>query len=215
MKLVVLSLAVFAAFAFASDSYHLEPAIPVDSGSDALLQYDDGSAAWIWSGIIYVGTWFDVTDFLPSATQFEVTSCEWWFYHHSSHPWDTDAITLELWKGDATTWPTTNFTSDSRTALHYAPTVVNYSPSVWTGTDFWMIANTSISSTIGLPSTLYDGTANFTGIPHTYRSSDFSTWSTVNSGGIDINAFYRVTGIIPTALERGTWGAIKGIFQSN
>lgn len=193
----------------------MEEPIPVESGTDAVLQYDDGTAHWIWSGISYVGTWFDVTDFLPSATQFEVSSTEWWFYHHSAHPWDTDQVMLELWAGDATTWPTTNFTSDSKIALHYAPIIVTYSPSIWTGTDFWMIANTTVFSSLGLPSSLYDGTVNFTGILHTYRSSDMTSWTVVNSGGVDINAFYRATGIIPTALQRASWGAIKGMFQVN
>ncbi|MCK4806404.1 MAG: hypothetical protein KAT09_02095 [Candidatus Aegiribacteria sp.] len=213
MKKVLFVLVLAAAFAFAIESCPVEDPLPGTSGTDAVLQYDDGTAAWIWSGLLHIGPWFDVTDFDAAAVGFDCNYTEWWFYHHATYPWDTDLISGELWTGDAVTWPVTNLTADTFTALHYAPAYVLYSPAVSTGTDFWMIANTTIHSTLGRPSALYDGTTNFTGVPHTFYSQDWVLWNTVNSGGIDIDVFFRVEGLISTALERSSWAAIKGLFR--
>lgn len=210
MKKVLIVLALAAASAFAAGSYRVED--PVAGGTDDLLQYDDGNSAWVWSGINYYGTWFDVTDFMPVAVNFECSHTEWWFYEHVNVPWDTDQIVVELWTGDAGI-PITMLASDTITALHNASVIVNYSTPLSTGADFWMIANTTVYSTKGLPSVLYDEYDNWTGIAHSFHSPDMAVWEPAAEAGYEVNAFFRADGVFPAALETGSWGAIKGLFR--
>ncbi len=213
MKKVLIVLALVTAFSFAADSYLVDNPVAGGSGTDDLLQYDDGTAKWLWSGISYFGTWFDVTDFIPSATGFACDYTEWWYYHHANAPWDTDMIVVELWSGDAI-MPVTNLASDDITALHYAAVIVNYATPVDCGVDFWMIGNTTTYSASGIPSQLYDEFPNWTGIPHSFYSQDWILWDPQMSGGTDINAFNRAEGTIETsALDSESWGAIKGLFR--
>jgi hypothetical protein len=207
MKKVLVVLALVTASAFATGSYRVED--PVTGGTDDILQYDDGNSAWVWPGINYYGTWFDVTDFMPVATGFECNYTEWWFYEHVNFPWDTDQIVVELWTGDADI-PITRLASDTITALHNAPVIVNYSIPLSTGANFWMIANTTVYSTKGLPSVIYDEFDNWTGTPHSFHSTDLTVWNPVEEAGYEINAFFRADGVFPVLLETGSWGAIKG-----
>lgn len=211
MKKGLVVLVFIVASAFAVDSYLVENPVAGGSGTDDLLQYDDGTARWLYSGVAYFGTWFDITDFLPGATEFECSSTEWWYYHHDDHPWDTDQIRVELWTGDAT-MPVTNLTSDDITALHYAAVIVNYATPVSTGTDFWMIGNTTIYSAEGIPSQLYDETVNFTGIAHSFMSQDWILWDPVVPVSCNVDALSRANGDF-VALENESWGEIKGLFR--
>lgn len=212
MKKVLIVLALVTAVAFAVESYPVEGSGSGGTGSDDLLQYDDGTAQWLWSGISYFGTWFDITDFLPGAAAFDCDFTEWWFYHHENHPWDTDQISVELWTGDVV-MPVTQLAQNDITALHYAPVVVNYSTPVSTGADFWMIANTTVFSALGIPSQLYDDATNFTGIAHSFYSQDWILWDPLISSttGNEINALSRADGTLP--LESDSWGSIKGLFR--
>jgi hypothetical protein len=213
MKKVLIVLALVTAFAFSADSYLVDDPIPGGaSGTDDLLKYDDGTAHWLWSGVSWFGTWFDVTDFIPTATGFECDWTEWWYYHHANSPWDTDMIVVEIWSGNAA-MPMTNLTSDDITALHYAPVVVNYATPVSTTADFWTIGNTTVYSAAGIPSQLYDEFDNFTGIPHSFLSQDFILWDPPSAAGYNPDAFNRCSGTILAALDSESWGAIKGLFR--
>lgn len=205
---VILVLCLAAVFAYAVDSYEIENPVSGGTGTDDLLQYDDGSAAWILAASTFYGTWFDYTDFAPGATVADpCRSTEWWFYHHDSYPWDTDQIVVELWNGDDVTGPLTNLTSDVITALHYAPVTVNYSTPVPIELNFWMWANTTVYSTQGLPSGIYDQYNNWTGIAHSFCDD-----GPVIMGGYAVDAFFRAD-CYDVSLEGESWGAIKGLFR--
>jgi len=212
MKKVLIVLALVAAFAFAADSNLVSNPVAGGTGSDDVLQYDDGTAHWLYSGVSYFGTWFDLTDFLPSATDFDCNSTEWWYYHHSAHPWDTDQIVVELWTGDVA-MPVSVLASDTITALHYAPVTKTYSTPVTTGDNFWMIGNTTIFSASGIPSQLYDEFDNFTGIVHSFQSQDWILWDPVIPVSDAIDALCRAEGTITSALDNESWGAIKGLYR--
>jgi len=185
---------------------------PVSTGTDQLLQYDDGVSHWIWPGVSYYGTWFDVTDFMPDASGFECESTEWWHYENPYNPWDTDQIVLELWSGDVS-GPVTLLASDSVTALHNAPVYVNYPSALATGSDFWMVANTTVFSSVGAPHVLYDEFDNWTGTAHSFYSQNWSDWDPLVAGGYEINAFFRADGTLESTLQSDSWGAIKGLYR--
>lgn len=213
MKKVLIVLALVTAFAFATDSYFVEGQGTGGSGSDDLLQYDDGTGHWISYNIPYYGVWFDVADFMPGATGFECDYAELVFYHHTSLPWDTDQISIELWNGDAA-GATSLIRADDVTATHNTPQNLVYTPAVMLDRNFWLIANTTVHSTDMLPTGFYDEFANFTGVAHTFASDDGILWDPITAVGIEINLMFRAEGTInPNALENGSWGAIKGLFR--
>lgn len=210
MKKVLIVLALAAAASFALDNVRVEGLSA--PGTDDLLQYDDGTPYWIYGGVAYVGCWFDVTDFMPSAIGFNCDWTEWWFYHHSNLPWDTDQISLELWNGDVA-MPMSQLTADDATALHYAPVIINYATPVACEVDFWMVSNTTIYSATGYPSALYDAGANWTGEVHTFGSQDWILWDPFIPVGEDIDVFFRADGEIVVSLDSESWGAIKGLYR--
>ena len=210
MKNLLIALALAAAFTFAADTYLVEDPVAGRPGTDDMLQYDDGTSYWIVSGADYYGTWFDLTDFMPGSSPiyYECYYTEWWFYHHTSLPWDTDQIVIELWTGDVT-GPATNLSTDIITALHNSPVFVTYVTPVLTGTDFWMIANTTVYSINGVPSVLYDQYDNWTGTAHS-----FNDMGPVVMGGYEVDALFRAGCTwVGLELENESWGAIKGLFR--
>ena len=132
--------AAFAIEGFAID-YPVKPA-----GTDYYLQYDDCTAQWIMSGYGSYATWFDVEDFIPAGCAFDCEYSEWWFYHHVNSPWDTDQIVLEFWEGDVS-GPVTLLACDTVTAIHFTSVQLYYAPSVLSGPQFWLVANTSGGNT--------------------------------------------------------------------
>lgn len=215
MKNVLIVLVLLTPFAFAVDSYPVEDPVTVITGTDDMLQYDDGISYWVVSGAAYYGTWFDITDFMPGGSSpwyFVCDYTEWWFYHHTSLPWDTDQIVLDLWAGDVT-GPATNLSTDTITALHNSPTIVNYGTPVIPGNDFWMIANTTAYSINGVPSVLYDQFNNFTGTAHSFYNQTGLAWEPVVRAGYEIDALFRVDGHGVNSLNSESWGAIKSLFR--
>jgi len=159
------------------------------------LHYDDGSAYWLlWDGI-WRGTWFDVTDFDPLSTRFLAVNTQYWFYHHSSYPWDISAFYAELWNGTVA-GPETLLDRTSVTALHYAPASAIYNPSIWTDTQFWAVVNTTMSGG-GWPSVLADNSPN--PVAHSFCSDDFLYWAPWPE--------------FQQSLERSSWAEIKGLFR--
>jgi hypothetical protein len=205
---IILVLALAAVFAYAIDGYEIDNPVSGVTGILDLLQYDDGTGYWILtSGSSFYGTWFDYTDFVPGATNpYPCQSTEWWFYHHSAVPWDTDQIVVELWNGDVT-GIVTFLASDHITALHNAPVFVNYAPPVSIELNFWMVANTTVYSANGLPGVFYDQYNNWTGTAHSFCDT-----GTVVIGGHAVDALFRAA-CYGVNLENESWGTIKGLFR--
>ncbi|MCD4706148.1 MAG: hypothetical protein K8S62_00230 [Candidatus Sabulitectum sp.] len=63
------------------------PPVPPEPPDE--LAYDDGTAYWLtWAGL-YRGTYFIPEEFYLSIQDCMVEGAEFWFYHHTSYPWDT------------------------------------------------------------------------------------------------------------------------------
>jgi len=186
----------------------LDRPLPVPA-TDDLLQYDDGSAWWLsWSGL-YRGTWFNTTDFYPPATGFWVEYLEYWFYHHSSYPWDAASFSAELYNGGSSA-PVTQLDQTSVTALHYAPCFANYSSPIWAEANFWGVVNTEMSSG-GWPSILGDNSPDFA--DHSFFSDDFIVWEPWVIQGPTANDYFIRANGGTWDLDQTTWGSIKALFQ--
>lgn len=206
MRRVLLVLAMLATVAFAGN-LRLDRPLPVN-GTDDTYQYDDGTAYWLTWGGLYRGTWFSTGDF-GGGGGFSITQLQFWFYHHSSYPWDTASFYAELWNGDAAT-PTTQLDQTSVTAVHYSPAYANYSPAIDTEADMWGLINTEMSAG-GWPAVLGDNTPH--AVSHSFFSDDFIVWEPWVIGGSTANDYFiRATGTIG-ALDQNTWGAIKGLYN--
>ena len=201
MKRVVLVLGALAVAAFAANNVQLDRPLYIP-GNDAQLSYDDGSANWLTWGGLYRGVWFNVTDFGTTGT-WESDNTEYWFYHHSSYPWDTASFYGEIYNGDVST-PATLLDQTSVTATHYAAVYANYSSPVITEEQFWVLINTEMSGG-GWPSVLGDPT--YSGTDHSFFSDDFIVWEPWGMG----DYFIRTTGEF--ALNSETWGAIKALYN--
>ena len=208
MRNVLVVLAVIVAVGFAS-SYRLETPVYC-GGTDDVLSYDDGTSYWLTWGGLYRGVWFDVTDFDPMGTGFEAEYTEYWFYHHSSYPWDTASFYAELWNGGVSS-PTALLDQTSMMATHNTAIVCNYSPAVMADAEFWGLVNTSMSSG-GWPAILGDNTPNT--VSHSFFSDDFIIWEPwIIQGPMSNDYFVRASGNIQSALESESWGAIKGLYR--
>ena len=169
-------------------------------GSDGTLSYDDGSAWWFcWEGSVR-GVWFNTADFAGYPVPFEADNTEFWFYHHSSYPWDTAAFYAELWNGGVS-GPATVLNQTSVTATHYAAVYAMYSSPVITEDQFWVLENTEMSAG-GWPSVLGDSSAP--SVVHSF--CDMEPWE---FGDFLI----RTNGWPGGALESATWAGIKTLFD--
>ncbi|RKZ03331.1 hypothetical protein DRQ21_06060 [Candidatus Fermentibacteria bacterium] len=202
MKKAIAILAVLSLAAFAGQvAVNLDPIPQKDAD---WLVYDDGTPAWLTWGGMYRGVWFDVQDFVPGATGASIEQSEFWFYHHSSYPWDTSDVYLEIWNGDNTA-PVTQLDQTMVTAIHYAPVYATYSTPLAGEQNFWALANTEMSSG-GWPAILGDGTAG----THSFFSDDFIIWEPWGDMGDYFVSVYAT----PTtgALDNSTWGSLKAAF---
>jgi hypothetical protein len=207
MKHAVFLLVLLAAGAMAVvGSVRLETPVIV-GGTDQILQYDDGSAWWCTWGGLYRGVWFDVTDFDMDGYGFIAEYTEFWFYHMSDSPWDTDQFYAELWNGEAS-GPVTRLDQTSMIATHYAPVYANYSPTIETEANFWTLVYTRMSSG-GWPSTIGDNTPNPTN--HSFTSDNFFLWEPWTASANDL--FIRAGGDLLSALETESWGSIKLLYR--
>ncbi len=204
MKNVIAILAVLSLVAFAGQvAIDLAPV----QGTDAdWLEYDDGTANWLTWGGMYRGTWFDATDFIPTAFNCDIHQSEFWFYHHASYPWDTSDVYLEIWDG-AVSAPVTQLDQTMVTAIHYAPVYATYAtPLATANAEFWAFANTEMSAG-GWPCNLGDGTPG----THSFFSDDFIIWEPWGDMGdyfIAVEADINEAG----ALDNTTWGSLKATF---
>ena len=110
-----------------------------------ILQYDDGTPRWVTNTGKYRGVWFDSEDFFGIPFSVDIESIEFWFYHSSSIPWETDQFYAEVWTGY---FDCPDDLVDRRlvTAIHYSAVTVEYDPRLNAGTSFWAIVNTSFTS---------------------------------------------------------------------
>ena len=200
MKKAMAVLAVLSLTAFAGQ---IVIDLPVAENDAEWLVYDDGTAAWLTWGGMYRGNWFNTEDFVPGCSACYVEKSEFWFYHHSSYPWDTSDVYLEIWNGDAL-GPTLQLDQTMVTALHYTPVYVSYTTVLLSESNFWAIANTEMSAG-GWPSILGDGTAGV----HSFFSDDFIVWEPWGDMG---DYFVRVYGSPFGALDNSTWGLLKATF---
>ncbi len=212
MKNVIAILAVLSLAAFAGQiAINPGPNQGAQGTDGDLMQYDDGSAHWIMSGGgNYKGVWFNVEDFTPGALGAGLDFVEFWFYHHENQPWDTSDIYIEVWNGDVM-GPTAQLDQNMVVALDYSPVFTTFATPLEVEANFWLVANTELSSE-GVPSTLGDvGTA--AGIPHSFSSADYIIWEPMVIDDLQINYFYRADAdYFIQALDNTTWGSIKAIF---
>ncbi len=204
MKKAIAILAVLSLAAFAGQiAVDLDPV----AGNDAdWLQYDDGTAQWLTWGGMYRGVWFNTEDFIPGETSAGIEESEFWFFHHSSYPWDTSDFYAEIWNGDAM-MPTVQLDQTMVTATHYAPVGVVYAaPGLSAEGNFWGLANTEMSAG-GWPAILGDAAP----VGHSFNSDDFIVWEPWAYG----DYFVRISAVIPDttlALDNTTWGSLKVAF---
>ena len=208
MRNVLVVLAVIVAVGFAS-SFRLETPVYC-GGTDDVLSYDDGSSYWLTWGGLYRGVWFSTDDFMPGMSGLATDYTEYWFYHHSSYPWDTASFYAELWNGSVAS-PTALLDQTPMMASHNTAIVCNYSPPVETEVGFWGLVNTSMSSG-GWPAILGDNTPNT--VSHSFFSDDFIIWEPwIIQGPMSNDYLVRASGTFIGALENESWGAIKGLYR--
>ncbi len=198
MKLLVAVLAVLSLSAFAGQtSVDLDP---VQRTEGDWFRYDDGTPHWFtWEGK-YRGVWFNTEDFIPGMGGFTVTRSEFWFYHHSSYPWDTSDVYIEIWNGDAMA-PVTQLDQTTVTAAHYAPVYVVYPTPIETEANFWALTNTEMSAG-GWPTSISDEFP----FGHSFHSDDNIIWEPW-TGDYFIAVIYDLG-----ALSGTTWGSLKAAF---
>ncbi len=171
-----------------------------------LIQYDDGSGAWLtWEGV-YRGVWFDVEDFIPLYRYDGIDHAEFWMYHDvQNHPWDTSDFYAELWNGDYMS-PLVNLDTQELQAVHMAPVYAYYN-TILTDSNFWLLMNTEMSTGCW-PSLYADSTPSSEA--HSYFSDDFYVWQPWSATGD-----YLIRALISVwymELESDTWGSIKAVF---
>ncbi len=179
------------------------------SGTDDLLQYDDGTADWFSFEGEYRGTWFNLDDFYPSvdASGFVLNYAEIWFFHVYTHPWDTSDFIGEIRDGTPES-PGTVFAHDTGTAVHLSASYIYPLAPCTTGTDFTVTEIVNFFSVIGAPSIASD-------VSPAVNPRSF----TVSSPGIidywQYDFLVRVNGypVPPVDLARTTWASLKATFN--
>ncbi len=201
MKNVIAILAVLTFVAFAGQ-VQIDRGVVEGTDGD-WLRYDDGTYNWLTWGGMYRGTWFDATDFVPGTTACDIHQSEFWFYHHSSYPWDGSDVYVEIWDGTVSN-PVTQLDQTMITAIHAAPVYATYATPLVAGAEFWAFANTEMSAG-GWPSILGDGTPG----THSFFSDDFIIWEPWGEMG---DYFVAVEADLHQALDNTTWGSLKATF---
>lgn len=182
-------------------SFRLEHRLYVPS-SYGTLSYDDGSAGWLsWNGQ-WRGVWFNTTDFgIPGPWPAE--NSEYWFYHHSSYPWDTSSFYSEIYNGDSS-GPAAQLDQTSVTATHYGAVYACYASPIVCEEQFWILENSEMSGG-GWPSILSDSSPppvchSFYGGPGGWMPWTLGDFFIRSNGG--------------GSLACATWAEIKTLFDS-
>jgi hypothetical protein len=176
--------------------------------TDYVFQYDDGTANWLTWGGLYRGVWFDLDDWSPGAPGCQLYSLEYWFFHHSSYPWDTASFYSELYNGDNSA-PATMLDQTSVTAVHYLPVEAVYPTYIEVGNEFWGLVNTEMSDG-GWPSILGDNTPQT--VDHSFFSDDFIVWEPWIIQGPTANDYF-IRANDPYGLSSATWAGVKSVWR--
>ncbi len=199
-------LALVAAAALAADVARVE-GLGGSAPSDDDLTYFDGTPWWLTWGGLYRGTWFNSADFYGTAEEMEIDQSEMWFYHHTSYPWDTSDVYFELYNGDQM-GPTDQLDQTMVTATHYSAVELDYDPVIATEANFWLVANTELSSG-GWPAILGDNSPGDT--DHSFFSDDFIVWEPWIIQGPTSNDYWIQAEGSPS-FDNATWGSIKTLY---
>lgn len=165
-------------------------------GPRDLAQYDDCTPFWISCAGDYKAVWFHMQDF--GLSSLDLAYSEFWFYHSSSKPWDTDHLYTEVWIGLEGAPQIEMLDRTRATALHFSAVIIDYDPPIICPDHFWVLANTNLSGN-GTPTLILDESGNFTGEPRSFFSYDLENWEPFTSGSVRI--------------ESTTWGLLKGLFR--
>lgn len=178
----------------------------LSSGTDDVLQYDDGVPCWYSFSGGYRGTWFNLEDFYGTGVKgFVVDYAQLWFFHVATDPWDTSDFIGEITDGTPD-MPGTVFASDSYVAVHQgAVDVFPFAPCT-TGVNF-TVTEVAAFSAYGAPSVYSDLS------PSTSGRSFFAD----PPGGINLWTYdyiIRVYGfpVFESSLSRITWASLKSTF---
>ncbi|MCK5785337.1 MAG: hypothetical protein KAH54_02120 [Candidatus Sabulitectum sp.] len=202
--LIVLTVACSAA-SFAQSAIDLSPVNRADSD---WLRYDNGTPEWFAYEGIYKGVWFNLEDFMPGwSGGAALLETETWFYHDSQYPWDTSDFYSEIWNGDPQA-PLVQLDQTRLNATHYAPVFTIYSTPLMVNTNFWVLANTELSSG-GWPSIISDD--NNSEVAHSFFTHDFILWEPWIPGEGQSNYFIAVSPALES-LDATTWGELKTAF---
>lgn len=201
MKNAVIILIIVAISLVAGDAL-VDDQTTLSSNAD-WLQYHSGTPEWCCFQGTYRGVWFNTLDFAPGVGPFVAEQAEMWFYHDSSHPWDTGDVYIELYNGDAG-GPSALLDQTMVTATHCTPVYVCYYPLIPVEQDFWVLANPEMSAG-GCPSMASDG--NTAEVAHSFYldGADWMPW--------EYNFFISASVFQdPEDLDSMSWGSIKDIF---
>ncbi|MCD4706413.1 MAG: hypothetical protein K8S62_01595 [Candidatus Sabulitectum sp.] len=178
------------------------------SGTDDLLQYDDGIADWFTFEGEYRGTWFNLEDFYPAvdATGFVVNYAEVWFFHVSTQPWDTSYFIGEITDGTPDS-PGTVFAHDTGIATHLSPSYIYPMAPCTTSMNFTVTEIPQFSPFLGAPSVASDLSPATKPRSFTVTSSVIDFWQ--------YDFLIRVNGYPtpPVELARTTWASLKATFS--
>jgi hypothetical protein len=172
------------------------------AGSDAVLQYDDGTVTWVTNSGAYRGVWFNTDDFLSGSQGFLLEESILWLYNPAD-------CYVEIWNGDYMA-PTALL---DRTLLPAGSGSITYSPPIDCDENFWIILNTTLSGG-GWPAVLADGTG-YTVACHSFYSEDFFMWEPWSDQTVYGDFLIRASGEFETGLGTCTWGSIKAVFQGS
>jgi hypothetical protein len=150
------------------------------------LQYHNGSPHWLFNGGVSRGTWFDLEDFTPGATEFTVEWAEIWLYSSRA------PVYVEIWSGGGS-GPGTLLAQQEITGDR-----VWFDEPVVTGSEFWCVVASADQVCI-----LADGEAD----EHSYFTDDGLVWEC-----FDIGEFLITVGNDAEALGQHSWGALKTVF---
>ncbi len=169
----------------------LIPAAVLAAASSAVdgveLSYHGETPEWMFSGGQSRGTWFDVEDFQPGASEFTVEWTEIWLL---SYPAGTF---LELWNGGVS-GPAELVVSEELTG----GTVWLQDPAVMEG-QFWCLVNS-----VGPVQLLSDGESD----GHSLFTDDWLVWEQFDPG-----EFFISVGNETGELHQYSWAALKTAFQ--
>ncbi len=150
------------------------------------LSYHGAAPAWIFSGGVSRGTWFNVEDFFPGAAEFTVEWAEIWLYDPPA------PVFAEIWSGGES--GPVNILAQKE----FSGTTIWFDEPVITNGEFWCLVTSSDPVNL-LADNDPDG--------HSFHSDDWLVWEQFDPG-----EFFISVGNITEELRRYSWAALKTAF---